>query len=363
MARLRFHRRSNGGRTRVARSIDAAIPEQTWAWKASCSSHEKGAFTGAAARRIGQVRGGARRHPAARRGSARMDVPLQAKLLRAIQEKEIDRVGGSSDGQGGRAAAGDPRTAILRIGQAPATSERDLSLPPEQVNDGRVCRRGRAGRRPADIGARWPTISRALSNADAGTRGEIAGATHLEDGDGAPGRTTTWRGPKQCERAGEHAATGRSCCPTAARSEPGGSILPDPSPPHGPARRAGASQRSQHGPEQAADGAHRRQAAAGCQVVVNTAGGGPGCHRVAWSGGNRRRRWRRDLIRLVTLRPQRWANRTPTRRTFSLGGVESRFATLRIKPRSRYSDKGVTRSRWRASLEPSGVPERGDGDA
>jgi transcriptional regulator with PAS, ATPase and Fis domain len=30
-----------------------------------------------------------------------MDVRLQAKLLRAIQEREIDRVGGRQAGQGG----------------------------------------------------------------------------------------------------------------------------------------------------------------------------------------------------------------------------------------------------------------------
>ncbi|HSV29319.1 MAG TPA: sigma-54 dependent transcriptional regulator, partial [Candidatus Omnitrophota bacterium] len=56
--------------------------------------HEKGAFTGAVARRIGKFE-------EANGGTllldeiSEMDVRLQAKLLRAIQEKEIDRVGGS----------------------------------------------------------------------------------------------------------------------------------------------------------------------------------------------------------------------------------------------------------------------------
>src|SRR5215213_120796 len=56
--------------------------------------HEKGAFTGAVARRIG-------RFEEANGGTllldeiSEMDVRLQAKLLRAIQERVIDRVGGS----------------------------------------------------------------------------------------------------------------------------------------------------------------------------------------------------------------------------------------------------------------------------
>ena len=56
--------------------------------------HEKGAFTGAVARRIGKFEEA--------NGStllldeiSEMDVRLQAKLLRAIQERVIDRVGGA----------------------------------------------------------------------------------------------------------------------------------------------------------------------------------------------------------------------------------------------------------------------------
>ena len=54
---------------------------------------EKGAFTGAAQRRIGKFE-------LADRGTllldevSEMDMPLQAKLLRVIQESEIDRLGG-----------------------------------------------------------------------------------------------------------------------------------------------------------------------------------------------------------------------------------------------------------------------------
>ena len=56
--------------------------------------HEKGAFTGAVARRIGKFE-------EANGGTllldeiSEMDMRLQAKLLRAIQEREIDRVGGT----------------------------------------------------------------------------------------------------------------------------------------------------------------------------------------------------------------------------------------------------------------------------
>jgi DNA-binding NtrC family response regulator len=57
--------------------------------------HEKGAFSGAVARRVGKFE-------AAHKGTllldeiSEMDVRLQAKLLRVLQEREIDRVGGAS---------------------------------------------------------------------------------------------------------------------------------------------------------------------------------------------------------------------------------------------------------------------------
>ena len=56
--------------------------------------YEKGAFTGAVGRRIGKFE-------EANKGTllldeiSEMDIRLQAKLLRAIQEKEIDRIGGT----------------------------------------------------------------------------------------------------------------------------------------------------------------------------------------------------------------------------------------------------------------------------
>jgi DNA-binding NtrC family response regulator len=70
----------------------AAIPDNLL--ESELFGHEKGAFTGAVARRIG-------RFEEANGGTllldeiSEMDVRLQAKLLRALQERVIDRVGGS----------------------------------------------------------------------------------------------------------------------------------------------------------------------------------------------------------------------------------------------------------------------------
>src|SRR6202034_2238861 len=56
--------------------------------------HEKGAFTGAVARRIGKCEE-ANGATLLLDEISEMDLRLQAKLLRAIQEREIDRVGGT----------------------------------------------------------------------------------------------------------------------------------------------------------------------------------------------------------------------------------------------------------------------------
>ncbi len=88
----------------------AAIPENLL--ESELFGHEKGAFTGALARRIGKFE-------EADGGTllldeiSEMDARLQAKLLRAIQEREIDRVGGAK-----------PVRVDIRI---LATSNRDLA--------------------------------------------------------------------------------------------------------------------------------------------------------------------------------------------------------------------------------------------
>ena len=94
----------------------AAIPENLL--ESELFGHEKGAFTGAVARRIGKFE-------EADGGTllldeiSEMDGRLQAKLLRAIQEREIDRVGGQR-----------PVRVNIRI---LATSNRDLA---QAVRDG-----------------------------------------------------------------------------------------------------------------------------------------------------------------------------------------------------------------------------------
>ena len=94
----------------------AAIPENLL--ESELFGHEKGAFTGAVARRIGKFE-------EADGGTllldeiSEMDIRLQAKLLRALQERVIDRVGG-----------GKPIKVNIRV---IATSNRDLA---EEVANG-----------------------------------------------------------------------------------------------------------------------------------------------------------------------------------------------------------------------------------
>jgi two-component system response regulator AtoC len=97
---------SGTGKEVVARAIHANGPKATGPFVAlNCAAipenlleselfgHEKGAFSGAVTRKIG-------RFELARAGTlfldeiADMTLPLQAKILRAVQEREIERVGG-----------------------------------------------------------------------------------------------------------------------------------------------------------------------------------------------------------------------------------------------------------------------------
>ncbi len=87
-----LHSRSNRARAPFIAVNCAAVPEHLL--ESELFGHEKGAFTGAVARRIGKFE-------EATGGTllldeiSEMDVRLQAKLLRAIQERVIDRVGGN----------------------------------------------------------------------------------------------------------------------------------------------------------------------------------------------------------------------------------------------------------------------------
>jgi len=86
------HRKSKRAKEKFISVNCAAIPENLL--ESELFGHEKGSFTGAVARRIGKFE-------EANGGTllldeiSEMDPRLQAKLLRAIQEREIDRVGGS----------------------------------------------------------------------------------------------------------------------------------------------------------------------------------------------------------------------------------------------------------------------------
>lgn len=95
----------------------AAIPDNLL--ESELFGHEKGAFTGAIGRRIGKFEE-ANNSTLLLDEISEIDIRLQAKLLRAIQEKEVDRIGGSK-----------PVKLNFRI---LATSNRDLT---DEVHHGR----------------------------------------------------------------------------------------------------------------------------------------------------------------------------------------------------------------------------------
>lgn len=109
LARL-IHNKSTRKNENYVRVNCAAIPENLI--ESELFGHEKGSFTGASEKRVGKFEESSN-------GTllldeiSEMDVRLQAKLLRAIQEKEIDRIGSKS-----------PISVDLRI---IATSNRDIS--------------------------------------------------------------------------------------------------------------------------------------------------------------------------------------------------------------------------------------------
>jgi len=93
VASRHVHRKSRRANGNFVSVNCAAIPENLL--ESELFGHEKGAFTGAVARRIGKFE-------EANGGTllldeiSEMDLRLQAKLLRAIQERVIDRVGGTT---------------------------------------------------------------------------------------------------------------------------------------------------------------------------------------------------------------------------------------------------------------------------
>ncbi len=111
-----IHKKSRRSKSRMVSVNCAAIPDNLL--ESELFGHEKGAFTGAIARRIGKFEE-ANNSTLLLDEISEMDVRLQAKLLRAIQEREIDRVGGTA-----------PVKINIRI---IATSNRDLR---EEVRNG-----------------------------------------------------------------------------------------------------------------------------------------------------------------------------------------------------------------------------------
>ena len=112
-----IHKHSRRAGQRFVAVNCAAIPDNLL--ESELFGHEKGAFTGAVARRVGKFE-------EANGGTllldeiSEMEPRMQAKLLRAIQEREVDRVGGSA-----------PVKVDVRI---LATSNRNLA---EEVAEGR----------------------------------------------------------------------------------------------------------------------------------------------------------------------------------------------------------------------------------
>ena len=149
-----IHRRSRRAAGPFVALNCAAIPDTLL--ESELFGHEKGAFSGAVARRVGKFE-------AADGGTllldeiSEMDTRLQAKLLRALQEREIDRLGGAS--------AVKVNVRIL------ATTNRDLPVEVGQASSARICISAStwcrcACRRCANVRAmspRWQNISRAAT--------------------------------------------------------------------------------------------------------------------------------------------------------------------------------------------------------
>ena len=182
-----IHRRSrrNGG-SFIALNC-AAIPEQLL--ESELFGHEKGAFSGALARRVGKFE-------AADRGTllldeiGEMDLHLQAKLLRAVQEREIDRVGGSRAGEDQHPPARHHQPRPRRRSRATENSARICTSGSTSSRcASRRCASGRATSR------RWPSISPGATPPSTGCRSDRSPRRAA-----AAARAQLAR---QCARAGE----------------------------------------------------------------------------------------------------------------------------------------------------------------
>ena len=121
----------------------AALPESLL--ESELFGHEKGAFTSA----VGQRKG---RFELAHTGTIFLDeigevpLPMQAKLLRVLQERRFERVGGAADRRGGR-----PRHRRDQPRSAPAVQGGEIPRGPVLPAQRREDRPAALARRPEDI--------------------------------------------------------------------------------------------------------------------------------------------------------------------------------------------------------------------
>ena len=206
-----LHARSHRAKKPFISVNCAAIPENLL--ESELFGHEKGAFTGAVARRIGKFE-------EANGGTllldeiSEMDVRLQAKLLRAIQERVIDRVGGSK-----------PVPVDIRI---IATSNRNLA---EAVREGKFredllfrlnvvnLKIPPLRERPADVDR-----ARAVFHQEICRRQRPAGAPAV--GGSAPRARRSTAGRAMCA-SWRTRCTAPCCCRAATRSASTASLTPD----------------------------------------------------------------------------------------------------------------------------------------
>ena len=193
MARF-LHQHSRRARSPFVAVNCAAIPENLL--ESELFGHEKGAFTGAVARRIGKFE-------EADGGTllldeiSEMEPRLQAKLLRAVQEREIDRVGGD-EARPYRHPPARHQQPRPREGRGRRQLPRGSAVPAQRADApaSTLCASARATSR------RWPAISPPGSRPrTASTTGQLSRA--------ALDRLLQHQLERQCPRARELPAPGR----------------------------------------------------------------------------------------------------------------------------------------------------------